>query len=286
MNMISKKTIILAVTAAMTLGTAVYGGIFDDFNDYQNPDGTYSYYFMQGVTVTMNEEWYQQTFVKTGDYGATFYHKDSYDAYLKEGFEGGRLFTIGASVNSDFRNLPSFDYLGFDEEECMNYFVEYPTDVQGYYGDDAIMAEYQSLYADVEEIVAGIQIDHVETDVETEVFQESEVDVEAEAVQEEAEEDPDQNWDTSGSTEITEELKGLFDKAFEKLMGVEYEPIALLGTEEKEGTVYCFLCRATGVYPDAKPYNVLAYIHEGPDGSAEVQNIWEIWLDWHSEKAN
>ena len=24
---------------------------------------------MQGVTVTMNEEWYQQTFVKTGDYG-------------------------------------------------------------------------------------------------------------------------------------------------------------------------------------------------------------------------
>ena len=36
--MISKKTIILAVTAAMTLGTAVYGGIFDDFNDYQNPD--------------------------------------------------------------------------------------------------------------------------------------------------------------------------------------------------------------------------------------------------------
>ena len=53
MNMISKKTIILAVTAAMTLGTAVYGGIFDDFNDYQNPDGTYSYYFMQGVTVTM-----------------------------------------------------------------------------------------------------------------------------------------------------------------------------------------------------------------------------------------
>ena len=78
----------------------------------------------------------------------------------------------------------------------------------------------------------------------------------------------------------------MFDKAFEKLMGVEYEPIALLGTEEKEGTVYCFLCRATGVYPDAKPYNVLAYIHEGPDGSAEVQNIWEIWLDWHSEKAN
>ena len=44
--MISKKTIILAVTAAMTLGTAVYGGIFDDFNDYQNPDGTYSYYFI------------------------------------------------------------------------------------------------------------------------------------------------------------------------------------------------------------------------------------------------
>ena len=96
--------------------------------------------------------------VKTSDRGATFYQKASYDAYEKEGMEGGRLFTIGASVNSSFSELPSFEYIGFDEDSCMNYYAELPTDYQAYMGDASIQAEYDALWSQVKDVIAGIRI--------------------------------------------------------------------------------------------------------------------------------
>ena len=164
-----KKIMIIALSALLACSTTAYAGMFDEYNDYQNPDGTYSYYFMQGVTVTMDEEWYQNTRVIVDDFGAGFYHKDSYDAYQKEGYVGGWLFTIAASVNTDFRDLPSFAYIGFDEEEAMNYFAVFPTDVQAYMEDEEIRAEYQKLWAGVDDVVAGIKLDR-ETSGEEALF--------------------------------------------------------------------------------------------------------------------
>lgn len=83
-------------------------------------------------------------------------------------------------------------------------------------------------------------------------------------------------WDMSISPEITEDIKALFDRAMEKLMGVEYTPVAVLGVID---STYCILCKATVVYPGARPYNVLVYINE--DG---VQNIYELWIEKHAEK--
>ena len=157
-----KKVISAAVAAVMVLGCAatVSANAFDDFYDYENPDGTYSYYFTDGVFVTMDKDWYQKTMVIPGEQGATFYHKASYDAYQNEGYEGGRLFTISASVNTDFRNLPSFEYIGFDEEEAMNYFVILPTDYQGYEKDESIAAEYNELWKGVKDVIAGIKLEN------------------------------------------------------------------------------------------------------------------------------
>lgn len=139
-------------------GTAS-GGAFADFYDYQNPDGTYSYYFTQGVFVTMDKDWYQKTMVIPTENGATFYHKASYYAWQEKGYEeGGRLFTISATVNTDFQNLPSFEYIGFDEEEAMNYFAILPTDYQAYAEDEEIRAEYDSLWAGVKDVIAGIEL--------------------------------------------------------------------------------------------------------------------------------
>ena len=131
---------LMTLTMSLTAASAVWAGAFDNYVDYRNPDGSYSYYFDQGVLVTLDENWYQNTFVKTGDRGASFYQKASYDAYAGEGVEGGRLFTIGASVNTDFSELPSFEYIGFDEDSCMNYYAELPTDYQAYAGDETIRA--------------------------------------------------------------------------------------------------------------------------------------------------
>lgn len=83
-------------------------------------------------------------------------------------------------------------------------------------------------------------------------------------------------WDMSISPEITEDIRALFDRAMEKRMGVEYTPVAVLGVID---STYCILCKATVVYPGARPYNVLVYINE--DG---VQNIYELWIEKHAEK--
>ena len=83
-------------------------------------------------------------------------------------------------------------------------------------------------------------------------------------------------WTVAEDNEVTEELRTVFDKAVEKLLGVGYEPIAYLGSQTVAGLNHCFLCKATVIYPDAKPTYALVYIHADPEGNAEVLNIAEL----------
>ncbi len=76
-------------------------------------------------------------------------------------------------------------------------------------------------------------------------------------------------WDTTVAPEITEEVQALFGKALDGLVGVNYTPIAVLGRQEND---LCILCKATVVYPGAKPYYALVDI-SSVDGSAELLNI-------------
>ena len=83
-------------------------------------------------------------------------------------------------------------------------------------------------------------------------------------------------WSVAESTEITDENKAVFDKAMEGLLGVDYEPVAYLGSQVVAGLNHCFLCKATVVYPDAVPTLVLVYIYEDLDGNATVTNIADL----------
>ncbi len=85
-----------------------------------------------------------------------------------------------------------------------------------------------------------------------------------------------EEWDMSVPTELTAEIRELFDRAMTDLVGVGYTPVAVLG--EESGT-YCILCKATAVYPGAAPYNALVYVNENG-----IQNIYELWIDKHAEK--
>lgn len=86
-------------------------------------------------------------------------------------------------------------------------------------------------------------------------------------------------WSIPEKAELTEDAQAAFGKATETLMGVNYQPIALLA--ETDGA-YCVLAKATVVYPGAEPYYVLFYATK--DG--QVQNIYELWLDQHSIPSN
>ena len=80
-------------------------------------------------------------------------------------------------------------------------------------------------------------------------------------------------WSAPESSQITDELQALFDRATEGLLGVNYEPVALKGTQIVNGTNYCFLCRSITVYPGAEPGYSLVYIYQDLQGNTEVTEI-------------
>ena len=80
-------------------------------------------------------------------------------------------------------------------------------------------------------------------------------------------------WTLTDDAALTDEAKGAFDKAMEGLVGVNYTPVALLGTQLVSGTNYCILCEATVVYPDAQPYYAVVTVYQDLQGKAEVKNI-------------
>ncbi|MBR5109861.1 MAG: hypothetical protein IK099_06665 [Clostridia bacterium] len=80
-------------------------------------------------------------------------------------------------------------------------------------------------------------------------------------------------WTPSVSPEITEELRAVFEKGMEGLVGVHYVPVAYLGSQVAAGTNHCFLAQATVVYPDAQPSYVLIFLYENLQGQVERMNI-------------
>lgn len=75
---------------------------------------------------------------------------------------------------------------------------------------------------------------------------------------------------------IPEEALAAFDKAMATLVGVSYEPAALLSTQLVAGTNYLFLCKAAPVVPDAVSYWATVTVYAALDGSAEVLSITAI----------
>ncbi len=85
-------------------------------------------------------------------------------------------------------------------------------------------------------------------------------------------------WSLTESGAMDETARAAFDKAAEKLMGVDYTPVALLGTQVVSGTNYCFLCEASVVIPDAQPYYAIVSVYADLQGGASVLNITALDL--------
>ena len=74
----------------------------------------------------------------------------------------------------------------------------------------------------------------------------------------------------ASSAALGEAAGKAFDEATAQLTGVNYEPIALLGTQIVNGTKYCVLCKATVVYPNAVPTLSVLNIYAPLEGTASV----------------
>ena len=80
-------------------------------------------------------------------------------------------------------------------------------------------------------------------------------------------------WTLTEDAALTQEAKDALEGALEGLVGVNYTPVALLGTQLVSGTNYCFLCEAAVVSPDAQPYYALVSVYQDLQGKAEIRNI-------------
>lgn len=87
------------------------------------------------------------------------------------------------------------------------------------------------------------------------------------------------SWEVNtGSTSISKNAaaKAAFKKATAELLGVSYQPIAVLGTQVVAGTKYAILCKATPVIPDAAPDITIMYIYENVDGTVDIDGFHTI----------
>ena len=80
-------------------------------------------------------------------------------------------------------------------------------------------------------------------------------------------------WQAATDPAVTEELEGIFEKGLAGLLGVNYVPVAYLGSQVVAGTNHAFLCQATVVVPDADPGWVIIYLYEDLEGNVSILNI-------------
>lgn len=83
-------------------------------------------------------------------------------------------------------------------------------------------------------------------------------------------------WMPSEDPAVTEEMQALFDRAMEGLVGVNYAPVAYLGSQLVAGTNHAFLAQATEVYPGAQAGYVLVYLYEDLAGNVDLMNIADL----------
>ena len=94
----------------------------------------------------------------------------------------------------------------------------------------------------------------------------------------------DGGWTKPASPVVTEELKKILDKACETLAGMEYIPVAYLGSQVVAGTNHSFLCKARASYEDAEAYYAVVTVYEDLEGNAEILN--EVMTDIVAESGD
>ena len=87
-------------------------------------------------------------------------------------------------------------------------------------------------------------------------------------------------WSYAESTEITDDMKKVMEKATETLTGATYEPVAYIGSQVVAGTNHAILCKST---PSVAELNgattyVLIYVYEDLQGNCEITETTDVVL--------
>lgn len=80
-------------------------------------------------------------------------------------------------------------------------------------------------------------------------------------------------WTPAADPTVTDAVKALVTKGLNGMVGVNYKPVAYLGSQVVAGTNHAVLCQATVVYPGAEPKYVIMYLYEDLSGNVTILNI-------------
>ena len=83
-------------------------------------------------------------------------------------------------------------------------------------------------------------------------------------------------WQQADTPEVTDEIAEAFSKAAEKLLGVDYEPVAVLSRQVVAGTNYCILCESKVVAPDTETEYCFVYLYVDLEGNSEITDIVNV----------
>ena len=83
-------------------------------------------------------------------------------------------------------------------------------------------------------------------------------------------------WTPAADCAVTEARKAVFDKGMETLLGVDYAPLAYLGSQVVAGTNHVFLVKGTMVVPAQPVSYALAYFYEDLQGNVKLMNVADL----------
>ena len=85
-------------------------------------------------------------------------------------------------------------------------------------------------------------------------------------------------WTPAADFEVTEERKAVFDKGMAALLGVDYEPLAYLGSQLVAGTNHAFLVKGTAVVPTRPVSYALVYLYQDLQGNVKLMNVADLGI--------
>lgn len=80
----------------------------------------------------------------------------------------------------------------------------------------------------------------------------------------------DGGWVAPETPDVTEEAGTALQAAVSQMVGAQYNPLALMGTQVVAGTNYCLLCEITPVVENPESHYSVVTVYQGADGTTSV----------------
>ena len=160
MMRILRRALVAALIAAMAVSLAAVGfaeAALGSYVERKIENGNIDVSFGE-VEVTLPVAWTDKYDIFSHDTYALFCHRDSCRLWAEtRGIEeSGVLFSLNVSQGTDYTNLPSYMDIGTGTKG--NYFMAFPTDLQAYVQDEAVAAEYEEMWGDIEFVMENARV--------------------------------------------------------------------------------------------------------------------------------